>query len=224
MARALNDLRLALGTRLGVTEDDDARTTPRRTTRPSRRAWSRGVRLADRRPGLPRPRPDGLSPAEGRRPIAGRAGRSRRYPRPRAEHRPRPYDAIVAHARRDHPDEACGVVAGRRVRPSDAVRADAQRRALADVLRVRLPGPAAPVPGDGRQRRGAGGRSTTRTPRPRPTRRAPTSPTPPSRTRTTCWCRPASPTAPEFRSFRIVDGVVTEEPVEVVEPAVDSRA
>lgn len=27
------------------------------------------------------------------------------------------YDAIVAHARRDHPDEACGVVAGREGRP-----------------------------------------------------------------------------------------------------------
>jgi [CysO sulfur-carrier protein]-S-L-cysteine hydrolase len=27
------------------------------------------------------------------------------------------YDAIVAHARRDHPDEACGVVAGRDGRP-----------------------------------------------------------------------------------------------------------
>jgi proteasome lid subunit RPN8/RPN11 len=27
------------------------------------------------------------------------------------------YDAIVAHARRDHPDEACGIVAGRDGRP-----------------------------------------------------------------------------------------------------------
>jgi [CysO sulfur-carrier protein]-S-L-cysteine hydrolase len=27
------------------------------------------------------------------------------------------YDAIIAHARRDHPDEACGVVAGRDGRP-----------------------------------------------------------------------------------------------------------
>ena len=27
------------------------------------------------------------------------------------------YDAIVAHARRDHPDEACGVIAGRDGRP-----------------------------------------------------------------------------------------------------------
>jgi len=28
------------------------------------------------------------------------------------------YDAIVAHARRDHPDEACGIVAGRDDRPT----------------------------------------------------------------------------------------------------------
>ena len=27
------------------------------------------------------------------------------------------YDAVVAHARRDHPDEACGVIAGRDGRP-----------------------------------------------------------------------------------------------------------
>ena len=40
---------------------------------------------------------------------------------------------------------------------------------------------------------------------------APTSPTPASRRRTTCWCPPASRTTHEFRSFRIVDGAVTEE-------------
>ena len=54
------------------------------------------------------------------------------------------YDAIVAHARRDHPDEACGVVAGRAgSRPPGAVRADAERGEVADVLRVRLRRPAA---------------------------------------------------------------------------------
>ena len=31
------------------------------------------------------------------------------------------YDAIVAHARRDHPDEACGVIAGRDGRPERLV-------------------------------------------------------------------------------------------------------
>lgn len=31
------------------------------------------------------------------------------------------YDAIVAHARRDHPDEACGVIAGRAGRPERLV-------------------------------------------------------------------------------------------------------
>lgn len=32
------------------------------------------------------------------------------------------------------------------------------------------------------------------------------------------------PHAPELRSFRIIDGAVTEEQVQVLEPAVDSRA
>jgi proteasome lid subunit RPN8/RPN11 len=31
------------------------------------------------------------------------------------------YDAIVAHARRDHPDEACGLVAGRDDRPTRVI-------------------------------------------------------------------------------------------------------
>ena len=49
------------------------------------------------------------------------------------------YDAIVAHAKRDHPDEACGVVAGPEGsdRPERFV-ADGQRRRAPDVLRVRL--------------------------------------------------------------------------------------
>ena len=38
---------------------------------------------------------------------------------------------------------------------------------------------------------------------------------PPSRAPTMCWSRPGSPDAAEFRSYRIVDGVVTEEPVEI---------
>ena len=68
-------------------------------------------------------------------------------------------DAIVAHARRDHPDEACGVVAGPGGhRPARAVHPDAERRALADLLRVRLGRPAAALPRDGRPRRGAGRR------------------------------------------------------------------
>ena len=45
-----------------------------------------------------------------------------------------------------------------------------------------------------------------------------------SRARTTCSSRPASPDAEEIRSFRIVDGVVTEEPVRVVDAGVDPHA
>ena len=103
------------------------------------------------------------------------------------------YDAIVAHAKRDHPDEACGVVAGPEGsdRPERFV-ADGQRRRPPDVLRVRLHRAARALQGDGRPRRGAGGRSTTRTPPPRPTRAAPTSASPASRAPTTCWSAPAS--------------------------------
>ncbi|CAA9212274.1 MAG: CysO-cysteine peptidase, partial [uncultured Blastococcus sp.] len=42
-------------------------------------------------------------------------------------------------------------------RPSRTVHPDAQRRPLADLLRVRLRRPAAALPGDGRPGRGAGG-------------------------------------------------------------------
>ena len=86
----------------------------------------------------------------------------------------------------------------------------------------------AALQGDGRPRRGAGRRSTTPTPPPRPTRAAPTS----------AWR--ASPDAHyvlvstrehgnnegpvEFRSYRIVDGEVTEEEVAVVDPTADAPA
>ena len=53
------------------------------------------------------------------------------------------YDEIVAHARRDHPDEACGVVAGPEG-SDDPTRfmPMTQRRDVADVLRVRPDRPA----------------------------------------------------------------------------------
>ena len=48
-------------------------------------------------------------------------------------------EAMVAHARADHPDEACGVIAGPGgFRSSGAVHRDGQRRAVADLLPVRL--------------------------------------------------------------------------------------
>ena len=104
--------------------------------------------------------------------------------------------------------------------PSGAARGDAQRRA---ARRPSTSSTRSSSCGSGPEmddaRRGAGGRSTTRTPPPRPTRRAPTSPTPASRARTTCWSRPRDPDVAEVRSYRIVDGVVTEEPVDLVPAA-----
>ena len=91
----LNDLRLVLGTRLGVTDeaggrgpwpdDDDPRA-------PAMVAYHWLTYLQDTLV-------EALSPAA---PVAWTG----------ADHRPGHLDAIVAHARRDHPDEACGVVAG----------------------------------------------------------------------------------------------------------------
>ena len=103
-----------------------------------------GLLLADRAAGLAGPGADGLSRSLSLVSVLtiDRATR----------------DAIVEHARRDHPDEACGVVAGAGgQRPSDPVRPDGQRGALADLLRVRLGRSAPALQGDGGQRRGAGG-------------------------------------------------------------------
>ena len=78
-------------------------------------------------------------------------------------------------------------------RPARAVHPDAQRGPVADVLRVRLGGPAAALPRHGRPRRGAGGRL----PLAHRDRGLPVAhrrlATPPSRARTTCWSRPAEP-------------------------------
>ena len=152
------------------------------------------------------PEDSGSSPASAHYPwppccaSPRRGGRDRR-PRPR-----RPPGRGVRHHRRPGG-----------FRPADPPGADDQRRPLADVLPLRPGGAARAVPGDGRPRTRRSSSSTTRTPRPRPTRRGPTSPTPPSRRRTTCWsrCRDRSDDADEFRSYRIVDGVVTEEEIEI---------
>ena len=72
-------------------------------------------------------------------------------------------DVIVAHARRDHPDEACGSSPGRLARPAGPARADGQRGPLDDVLRVRLGRAAAAVARDGRRGRGAGDDRTLHT-------------------------------------------------------------
>ena len=127
-------------------------------------------------------------------------------------------DAMVAHARADHPDEACGVIAGPEGsdRPERFIAMD-QRRAVADVLPVRL----------GRAAARCGGRWTTPTRSPSSsTTRTPRTEAYPSRTDISYASEPDAhyvlvstrdPDEHELRSYRIVDGVVTEEPVNIVE-------
>ena len=126
-------------------------------------------------------------------------------------------DAIVAHARRDHPDEACGVIAGpegsdrpeRLVEMANSERSPTfYRFDSMEQLRV------------WREMDAAGEEpvviyhSHTATE------------AHPSRTDVSIAQEPGAhyvlvstrdPDEHEFRSFRIVDGVVTEEPVEVVQ-------
>ena len=85
------------------------------------------------------------------------------------------YDGIVAHAKRDHPDEACGIVAGPEGsdRPERLVEM-VNAAGSPDVLRVRLHRAARALQGHGRATRSRSS-STTPTPPPRPTRAAPTS-------------------------------------------------
>ncbi len=110
---------------------------------------------------------------------------------------------------------ACGGPGG--VRPAGAVRRDGQRGGQPDVLRVRLHRPARALPGDGRSATRSRSWSTTPTPRPRPTR---------ARTDIKLAIEPGAHYVlvstrehgnnegpVEFRSYRIVDGQVTEEEV-----------
>ena len=130
------------------------------------------------------------------------------------------YDAIVAHAKRDHPDEACGIVAG----PEGSDRAErlvemvnaAGSPTFYEFDSTDLLALYKEMEPTTRSRSS----STTRTPPPRPTRAAPTSAWRASRTPTTCWSAPASTgiTTARWSSgrIRIVDGEVTEEEVAVV--------
>jgi len=131
------------------------------------------------------------------------------------------FDGIMAHARRDHPEEACGVVAGPigSDRPERLIPMDNAERSMTfyrfdamEQLRVwRV---------DGRPRRGAGGDlPLTYCHRALP-----------SRTDISFAGEPGAhyvlvstrePTVDEIRSFRIVDGEVTEEPVRVIGASVD---
>ena len=133
------------------------------------------------------------------------------------------YDAILAHALRDHPDEACGVVAGplgsdrpmRIVPMLNAARSptfyefDSQ-----DLLRLY-------------QEMEANGEEPIVIYHSHTATEAY-----PSRTDISYAAEPGAhyvlvstrdADAPQLRSFRIIDGAVTEEQVQVLEPAVDSR-
>ncbi|MEN3309785.1 MAG: [CysO sulfur-carrier protein]-S-L-cysteine hydrolase [Micromonosporaceae bacterium] len=133
-------------------------------------------------------------------------------------------DAIVAHARRDHPDEACGIVAGpagsdtpvRHIPMDNAERsATFYRFDAIEQLKVWR------EMDDRDEEPVVIYHSHTATE------------AYPSRTDTSFAGEPRAhyllvstrePDVAEIRSFRIVDGAVTEEPVRVVDPTVDPSA
>lgn len=131
------------------------------------------------------------------------------------------YDAIVAHAREDHPDEACGVVAG----PEGS---DRPERFIPMLNAARSPTFYEFDSGDLLK---LYREMDDREEEPVVVYHSHTATEAyPSRTDISYASEPeahyvlvstrddqADPAAPEFRSFRIVDGVVTEEDVEVVE-------
>ena len=161
--------------------------------------------------------PPGVS-ASGRRPCRWGRRTTSAYPGPVLRIDRATYDAIVAHAKRDHPDEACGVVAG----------PEGSDRPERFVPMVNAAGSPTFYEFDSTDllrstrrwttRRGAGGRL----PLAHRDRGVPVAhrhrPGAGARTRTTCWCRTRehgnSDGPVEFRSFRIVDGDVTEEEVD----------
>jgi proteasome lid subunit RPN8/RPN11 len=133
-------------------------------------------------------------------------------------------DAIVAHARRDHPDEACGIVAGplgsdnpiRHVPMDNAERSPTfYRFDSMEQLRVWR------EMDDRDEEPVVVYHSHTATE------------AYPSRTDTSLAGEPKAhyllistrdPSTEEIRSFRIVDGTVTEEPVRIVDASVDPTA
>ncbi len=127
------------------------------------------------------------------------------------------YDAIVAHARRDHPDEACGVVAG-------PVGSDLPERFIPMVNAARSP---TFYEFDSMDLLKLYREMSARDEEPVVIYHSHTATEAyPSRTDISYASEPGAhyvlvstrePDAEEFRSFRIVDGVVTEEEVRVVE-------
>ncbi|MCA1824786.1 MAG: Mov34/MPN/PAD-1 family protein [Mycobacteriales bacterium] len=128
------------------------------------------------------------------------------------------YDAIVAHARRDHPDEACGIVAGRDGRPTRIIpMANAARSPTFYEFEAREQLRVFTDIEDAGEDLYVIYHSHTATE------------AYPSRTDVRIAGYPEAhyvvvstrdPQAVEFRSFRINDGVVTEEPVRVEDGSV----
>jgi proteasome lid subunit RPN8/RPN11 len=133
-------------------------------------------------------------------------------------------EAIVAHARRDHPDEACGLVAGPigSDRPRRHIPMDNAERS---TTFYRL---------DAGQQLRVWREMDDRDEEPVVVYHSHTGTEAyPSRTDISLASLPRAhyllvstrdPEHTEIRSYRIVDGAVTEEPVEVVEPGVDPHA
>ena len=125
------------------------------------------------------------------------------------------HDAIVAHARRDHPDEACGLIAARAGRPTRVIEmANAARSPTFYEMDPREQLRVFNEMDDRDEELLVIYHSHTATE------------AYPSRTDNSIAGYPEAhyvlvstrePDVEEFRSYRIVDGVVTEEPVEVVE-------
>jgi proteasome lid subunit RPN8/RPN11 len=125
------------------------------------------------------------------------------------------YDAIVAHARRDHPDEACGIIAGQ-------VGSDQAERIVPMLNAARSP---TFYEFDSLEQLRVWREMDERDEEPVVIYHSHTATEArPSRTDISLAMEPGAhyvlvstrePDGTEFRSFRIVDGEVTEEPVEI---------
>jgi proteasome lid subunit RPN8/RPN11 len=133
-------------------------------------------------------------------------------------------DAIVAHARRDHPDEACGIVAGP-IGSDDPARHIPMENAEHSMTFYRL---------DDAEKLKVWREMDDRDEEPVVVYHSHTATEAyPSRTDVALASIPGAhyllvstrdPDTTEIRSYRIADGTVTEEPVRVVDPSVDPHA
>ena len=127
------------------------------------------------------------------------------------------HDQIVAHARRDHPDEACGVIAGRDGRPERFIEMINAARSptfyefdSTDLLNLYKDM-------DARDEEPVVIYHSHTATEAYPSRTDISYASEPEAHYVLVSTRPDQddPGTPEFRSYRIVDGVVTEEPVEI---------